>query len=238
MQRDLWRGSRAWAWAVLALMAPGLAGCGAGASDGGAALPVVRAAETDAAPEAEPAGDAADGPASAGHAPAGAESEPELTAADVFAGTNLLEGAGAELKKLEIPEPADNSYCYVCHANYQDEYLTRVHLPVGVGCELCHGMSDEHSADEDGLVPPEIMWPKEWINATCAECHPRDELARQDGHREFLTDPIPGETCTDCHGENHRLNVRTRVWDRKTGELLQCDGVRMMDADSPAGAAR
>ncbi|MFW5693381.1 MAG: cytochrome c3 family protein, partial [Thermoguttaceae bacterium] len=161
----------------------------------------------------------------------------ERTAADVFKGKNLLEGAWAKLPKDGKPEPADNSYCYVCHANYQEEELAKSHMAVGVGCELCHGMSDEHSADEDGLTPPEIMWPKEWINVTCMECHPRAALVKQDGHHEFLNEPFPDEVCSDCHGEKHRLKVRTRVWDKKTGKLLQCDGVRMMDAESPAGAA-
>ncbi len=220
------RGSSVWAWTALALLAAGLAGCGSPSSGGPSAVPVVAATDAETTPIV-PEPTAADPPA-----------EPERTAADVFKGTNLLDGAWAELQKMEKPQPADNSYCYVCHANYKDEDLTKVHLPVGVGCELCHGMSDEHSADEDGLTPPEIMWPKEWINVTCMECHPREALARQDGHHEFLNEPFPDEVCTDCHGEKHRLNVRTRVWDKKTGKLLECDGVRMMDADSPAGAAK
>jgi hypothetical protein len=168
-----------------------------------------------------------------------AEAEPEQWTADqVFTGTNLLDGVWAKLRDQTDPEPADNSYCYVCHANYKDEDLTVYHLPVGVGCELCHGMSDEHSADEDGLTPPEIMWPKAWINVTCMECHPYEELAREASHEEFFARTMPEQVCTDCHGENHRLSVRTRVWDRETGKLTACDGVRMMDADSPAGAAR
>ncbi len=161
----------------------------------------------------------------------------EEEVAVLFDGKNLLEGVWEELRRQENLEPADNSYCYVCHANYQTEVLTQTHLPMGVGCELCHGMSDEHSADEDGLTPPEIMWPAEWINLTCMECHPSAELAKNVSHRDFLARPEPGETCMHCHGEAHRLNVRTRIWDRKTGELLECDGVRMMDEDSPAGAA-
>ncbi|MCL4193272.1 MAG: cytochrome c family protein, partial [Thermoguttaceae bacterium] len=42
------------------------------------------------------------------------------------------------------PEPAGNSYCYVCHANYEEEELTAIHHAVGVGCETCHGMSMKH----------------------------------------------------------------------------------------------
>jgi hypothetical protein len=154
-----------------------------------------------------------------------------------FTGTNLLEGVWDQIRTQAEGKPADNSYCYVCHANFQDDELSRIHSPSGIGCELCHGVSDEHSADEDGLTPPEIMWPKSWINVTCMECHSFDELERSASHGLFLAHRAPEEFCTDCHGEAHRLNVRTRVWDRKTGKLIACDGVRMMDADSPAGAA-
>ncbi|MDY0170695.1 MAG: multiheme c-type cytochrome [Thermoguttaceae bacterium] len=223
---DLVRRSSGWEWAVVAVLAAELAGCGSPGSGVPSAMPVAAAADERPAPVVEEPRDNK------------AATEPERTAADVFKGTNLLEGAWAELRKVEKPQPADNSYCYVCHANYKDEDLTKVHLPVGVGCELCHGPSDKHSADEDGLTPPEIMWQKDWINVTCMECHPREALAKQDGHCEFLKDPFPDEVCTDCHGENHRLKVRTRLWDKKTGKLLECDGVRMMDPGSPAGAAK
>ena len=39
--------------------------------------------------------------------------------------------------------------------------------------------------------------------------------------------------CTDCHGQ-HRMKVRTRVWDKETGKLIKDDGVRMMDKSRPA----
>jgi hypothetical protein len=214
-------------WSGMLLFAVGLAGCQAGGSDETSAATAVQAVEDVGTPIA--AGTAA-----------GTAAVPEWTEddEDVFTGTNLLAGVWAKLQEQEQTEPADNSYCYVCHANYQEEELTKFHLPLGVGCELCHGMSDEHSADEDGLTPPDIMWPKHWINVTCMECHSYEELAKEQSHEEFLAKPSPDQVCTDCHGKDHRLAVRTRVWDRETGKLTACDGVRMMDADSPAGAAR
>ncbi|MDZ7616571.1 MAG: multiheme c-type cytochrome [Patescibacteria group bacterium] len=231
MQHDF---ASVFAWACVALLVVVLAGWQAVRSDDTSAVPVVQAAEGEAAPAEAVKGDTTPTEAIGGGAPAA----PERTAAEVFKGTNLLEGAWEKLPKGEKAQPADNSYCYVCHANYQEEALSKSHMSLGIGCESCHGMSDEHSADEDGLTPPEIMWPKEWINVTCMECHPRAALVKQDGHREFLSEPFPDEVCTDCHGEQHRLKVRTRVWDKRTAKLLQCDGVRMMDADSPAGAAK
>ncbi len=138
------------------------------------------------------------------------------------------------------PEPADNSYCLVCHANYEGEKLTKGHHPAGVGCEKCHGESVKHSGDEDGLTPPDKMYDRAQVNPFCMSCHEKDKISKRDEHKEFFKTLEPGETCNDCHGEKHRLKVRTRVWDKKTGKLVKDDGVRMMLKDSPAteGAAR
>jgi hypothetical protein len=135
----------------------------------------------------------------------------------------------AEEKAEEQREPADNSYCYACHVNYQDEKLTAVHEPVGVGCETCHGPSIEHSGDEDNITPPDRMFPKPEINAYCVTCHEKGKLLKDEIHEEFFTEGDASETCNDCHAEKHRLKVRTRIWDKKTGKLIQDDGVRMME---------
>jgi len=134
------------------------------------------------------------------------------------------------------PEPADNSYCYVCHAPYEQEELSKEHQPVGVGCETCHGISEKHSGDEDGLTPPEIMFPRDKIAASClAKCHRKQDLIDSGNHDElFVAAKKTDKTCTDCHAEKHRLKVRTRIWDKATGKLLSDDGVRMMFKDSPA----
>jgi len=134
------------------------------------------------------------------------------------------------------PEPADNSYCYVCHAPYEHEEMTKEHQPVGVGCETCHGISEKHSGDEDGLTPPDIMFPREKINAACMKkCHSKDDLVDSGNHDEvFVAAKKTDKTCTECHAEKHRLKVRTRIWDKATGKLLSDDGVRMMYKDSPA----
>jgi hypothetical protein len=127
------------------------------------------------------------------------------------------------------PEPADNSYCYACHVNYEEEKLTRVHERVGVGCESCHGPSIEHSGDEDNLIPPDKMFPKSEINAFCMTCHEKENLLKRANHCDFFKKENSEETCSKCHGKKHRLKVRTRVWDKQTRELLEDDGVRMME---------
>lgn len=131
-------------------------------------------------------------------------------------------------------EPADNSYCYVCHYNYTEDKLTLNHEAAGIGCESCHGKSDRHSADEDGLIPPDAMFPRDRINAYCMTCHGAEAIAAVAAHEDvFDTDQKDRPVCTDCHGK-HRLTVRTRIWDKQTGALLSDDGVRMMYEDSPA----
>lgn len=148
--------------------------------------------------------------------------------------------AASSAKRDAKVEPADNSYCLVCHANYEDEKLTKVHVPAGVGCEKCHGESVKHSGDEDGLTPPDKMYAPADVTPMCLGCHEKPLLLKRDDHKEFFAANEPDETCNDCHGQHHRLKVRTRVWDKKTGKLVKDDGVRMMQKDSPAteGAVR
>jgi len=143
-----------------------------------------------------------------------------------------LPTAGLYPVKPEEPIWADNSYCYVCHLNYQGEELTHNHEISGVGCEMCHGISDRHSADEDGLTPPDRMFPKVKINTFCTECHVKGNIEHINVHKPLFNKAVDDKNvCTDCHGK-HRLNVRTRVWDKETGELISDDGVRMMGDDS------
>lgn len=141
----------------------------------------------------------------------------------------------------QTPEPADNSYCYVCHRNFEKETLTRKHTPLGIGCEKCHGLSERHSSDEDGITPPQIMYSKAQILPFCLGCHPTEKIMRVDSHASFRgmtkeskEKPVDGNVvvCTDCHGE-HSLKVRTRRWDKESGKLVSDDGVRMME-ESPS----
>jgi hypothetical protein len=136
----------------------------------------------------------------------------------------------SEWKALDDPETADNSFCYVCHLNYEEEELTQTHLPMGVGCETCHGISDKHSEDEDSVIPPDVMFPKEQIVRFCGECHAKEDLLGQEEHDElFAQGNKSKKTCADCHAADHRLKVRTRKWNKRTGKLVWDDGVRMME---------
>ena len=161
-----------------------------------------------------------------------------LTSIAILIGASLTIAGSLALVRLPIvraaekatkPEPADNSYCYACHVNYQREKLSRVHEAVGVGCEKCHGASVEHSGDEDNITPPDKMFVKAEINAYCITCHETAKLRKREDHRDFFKENDPNETCNDCHGKSHHLKVRTRVWDKKTHTLVKDDGVRMME---------
>ncbi len=135
----------------------------------------------------------------------------------------------AEWKALKERETADNSFCNVCHSNYEGEKLVKIHLHVGVGCETCHGISDEHSEDEDNITPPEVMFAKEKVQPFCTSCHSQEDLVHEDEHKDLFNVGVENsKTCTDCHAKQHRLQVRTRRWDKNTGKLQWYDGVRMM----------
>jgi len=165
----------------------------------------------------------------------------------------------APQSKAEPIEPADNSYCLVCHLNYENEKLTRQHQVAGVGCAKCHGESEKHSGDEDGLTAPDMIYAHEDVNKFCMTCHPQEKLAKNKNHEDLFpakladqgklkADKQPAKSggktgkseagerlaCTECHGENHRMEVRTRKWDKKTRKLISDDGVRMMYKNSPA----
>jgi len=129
-----------------------------------------------------------------------------------------------------------NSFCITCHYGFDEEKLALNHELVGVGCERCHGESQRHRSDESNITPPEIMYPKAKINPTCMMCHPRSEIKKNLGHtpilaagetifdeaEESVTDASGRERyCTDCHGKQHRINVRSVRWDKATGKLLR-----------------
>jgi len=139
---------------------------------------------------------------------------------------------------------ADNSRCFVCHANYQDEALSLTHAKANVGCTRCHGLSAAHSTDEDGLTAPDRMFRKQVLRLNCLTCHDWLELIASDRTNALRTDlPIKPDHqavlerrvrdkpfCTDCHGE-HRMYYRTRAWDKRSGVLIAKDGTpRMLHA--------
>jgi predicted CXXCH cytochrome family protein len=120
---------------------------------------------------------------------------------------------------------ANNQACFVCHGNYQTESMAGVHAKANVGCVKCHGESFAHRDDEDNVTPPDVMFWPEKIEPGCKECHDEHDapavkvIARWQECCPAKTDP-KSVLCTDCHGKEHRLKVRTVRWDKQTRKLL------------------
>jgi hypothetical protein len=139
----------------------------------------------------------------------------------------LDEPTEEETAAAKTEAAVENTACFVCHANYISESLASRHAGVNIGCVHCHGESTAHRNDENNTTPPEIMYPAEKIDPYCQDCHgiahdipPRMIIARWKERNldKAKTDPYE-IVCTDCHGD-HRIRVRTVIWDKKTGKLL------------------
>jgi hypothetical protein len=121
------------------------------------------------------------------------------------------EPAGAASSK----PAADNSRCFVCHANYLQEKIAVTHAQANIGCAHCHGASDVHIADESWAsggngTAPDRMYPKDKINPSCMTCHPKNKIDTPQ-HLAVLADTEGKQVCTDCHG-THRLPQRRCKW--------------------------
>lgn len=141
----------------------------------------------------------------------------------------LLEESPAESPLAKARGPvADNSACYVCHANYEEEEMVVQHALEEVGCIDCHGPSYDHRDDEDNVTPPDVMYAPDKIEAACQECHdthdaPAVKIIRRWQERAATKDDPDKLVCTDCHGR-HRLKSRTVRWNKTTGELIRPHG--------------
>ncbi|HOK77242.1 MAG TPA: hypothetical protein PLW35_05910 [Verrucomicrobiota bacterium] len=137
--------------------------------------------------------------------------------------------------------PHINSACYVCHANYKNEELAHTHAKTNVGCVNCHGPSRAHALDEANLTPPDIMyWPSR-IATSCYLCHtnhnaPAKTVIMRWQQRCVDKDP-KYLVCTDCHGD-HRLRVRTTIWNKRTGEVVSKSRPRVIAAQPGAQGAQ
>ena len=131
-------------------------------------------------------------------------------------------------KKAPAADPkkpmADNSACFVCHGNFQEESMVAVHAKENVGCAKCHGSSRAHRNDEDNVTAPDKMYQPARIDNACRKCHEDHNASARKViamfQARFPQDADPKKVvCTDCHGE-HRLKVRSVHWDKETGKLL------------------
>jgi len=216
---------------VFILLAVGLAAAG-GCEDR-------PAAQQPAAAENRPAAERAAGAENPSDAPPAEKCAVEAAAGPPAAPAGYSSSAGTPASSAGAPAPvaaptvafaraagreADNDRCHVCHVNFSEDALAVGHARNNVGCERCHGPSDEHCSDEGNITPPEIMFAREKIDRACKECHPdpMERLVLEARYCLFvaLTDEEKKKVCTDCHG-SHRMNVRTVRWDKATGKLIE-----------------
>ena len=141
----------------------------------------------------------------------------------------LEDDNGGDDRFPSIGSAENNYYCYECHVNYENEEFATAHAWINIGCQDCHGASYAHRSDEDSITPVDIMYPAEKIAPFCLGCHTKGKIDNK-SHKPILTGTAGEQECFDCHG-NHRLGHRTRRWDKKTGELILDDGVRIMRFD-------
>ncbi|GAB6166810.1 hypothetical protein JCM19992_28100 [Thermostilla marina] len=119
---------------------------------------------------------------------------------------------------------ADNSPCFVCHANFAEEPLAVRHARENVGCVDCHGQSFAHRNDENNTTPPDVMYARNHIDEACGDCHETHDVPARAIVNTYLKRGLRGTpadklVCTDCHGR-HRLAHRTVRWDKTTRKLL------------------
>ena len=140
--------------------------------------------------------------------------------------------------KEDVKIEADNSACFKCHDAFKGQPLVVTHAEKEVGCIDCHGESQAHRNDENNATPPDKMYAPEDIDKMCGKCHlkhkagARQVIARWQQRCPEKTDPEK-IVCTNCHFQ-HRLKVRTVIWNKKTGKLVS--GGKKLAKETPAPA--
>jgi hypothetical protein len=90
---------------------------------------------------------------------------------------------------------------------------------------FCQGCHDAHDISARKII---AAWTKQKANkpdVTCEGCHedddvpPKKVVTRWKELNINKSDPA-AIVCTDCHGD-HRIKVRTVIWDKETGKLLR-----------------
>ncbi len=107
------------------------------------------------------------------------------------------------------PLPKDNSFCLVCHINFDEEELAADHVAKEVTCMHCHGVSYDHRDDESHRTPPDVLFGRAEVEPFCKKCHKKHKdqkkadafLAEWDGKLRPNGRVVrENAVCTDCHG--------------------------------------
>ena len=123
----------------------------------------------------------------------------------------------------EIMYPAEkiDAYCQGCHSTAHDI------PPRMIIARWLERREKEAKSRAEG-VPPSNRGQdaRDTIQSSCAGCHKEDDVppakvvARWKERGLDKATIYPGKiVCTDCHGD-HRIRVRTVIWDKTSGKLL------------------
>ena len=107
-----------------------------------------------------------------------------------------------------------NAACFVCHVSLVKEELTVQHAKVKIPCIKCHGLSAPHANDEYiGATPPDVVFPREKIDAMCLECHKTHDAPAKAVVARFVSRRLslpPAAVCTQCHG-THKIEESAKL---------------------------
>jgi len=137
--------------------------------------------------------------------------------------TGTAIGAGIGFSKSAHAKNAGKILNYNSDMEYRR--CGRTGLMISAICLGCHGQSFAHRNDENNTTPPETIYSAAQIDPFCQGCHHTHDvppvkvvaLWMKRNSDKTNSDKI---VCTDCHGE-HRMKVRTVIWDKKTGKRLR-----------------
>ncbi|MBI3682296.1 MAG: hypothetical protein HY235_18105 [Acidobacteria bacterium] len=70
--------------------------------------------------------------------------------------------------------------CVPCHTEHSEALKTHKHFAKGVGCEVCHGASQQHRNAVGAAAPDRVAAPEE-VPALCGGCHLAERQAYESG---------------------------------------------------------
>ena len=90
---------------------------------------------------------------------------------------------------------------------------------------FCQGCHDAHDISARKIIAAWVKQKAKKPDVTCEGCHKEDDVPPEKVVTRWKelgidkSDPAV-IVCTDCHGD-HRIKVRTVIWDKESGELLR-----------------
>lgn len=116
----------------------------------------------------------------------------------------LLVWLGLGLQAQENP-----NLCAACHTDPYEELQSHKHAKNAIGCETCHGTSQQHR-NAVGATPPDRVAAPEQQPALCGACHPGQRKAYEGskhGQLVLAKSRTRAASCGTCHGVHSARNA-------------------------------